>query len=116
MVCGPALPRMMSAMDGQTTVVAVRAVVLLLALGVAAAVAGRRLGLPDAVGFVLVGLVAASPPPRSRCDRFRRRSSRWRFPGLVLEAAYRLHAEDRRPALGPLRLLRGMLAPRTGSR
>ena len=93
---------MMSRVDGQTTLAAVRAVVLLLGLSAAAAVAGRRIGLPDAVAFVLVGLAAAVVAPALPVAITPELVLAVLLPGLVFEAAYRLHAEDLRPALGPL--------------
>lgn len=87
-------------MDGLTTLAAVRLVVVLIVASVAAAVVARRVGLPDSVAFVLVGLLAGVAVPAVPLAITPELVLAVLLPGLVFEAAYRLHYEDLRASIG----------------
>lgn len=96
---------MMRVVDGQTTLVLVRAAVALLAVAVAAALVARRIGLPDAVAFVAVGLLAPLVVPSLPFAVTPELVLAVLLPGLVFEAAYRLHYDDLRRSFGAITFL-----------
>ena len=83
-------------MDGQTTLAVVRIVVALIGASVVAAFVARRFGIPDAIAFVVVGFLANFAFPALPLAITPELVLAVLLPGLVFEAAYRLHYEDLR--------------------
>jgi len=92
-------------MTGQATLDLVGLFVAIVGLGALVALAARRLGLPDSVVLVVLGLAIGALAPAERFTITPELVLAVLVPGLVFEAAYRLDvAELRRTFLGAVLL------------
>lgn len=79
--------------------VAAQALIVLIAASVAVVLAGRRIGVPDTVGLVLLGLVASALLPDLGIEVTPELVLLVLLPGIVFDGGYRTHAEDLRQSL-----------------
>jgi len=83
----------------------VAAFVILIAAAIAVVVVARRVGVPDTVGLVLLGLAASVLLPRLGLEVTPELVLLVLLPGIIFDGGYRTHVEDLRQSLGAILVL-----------